>query len=289
MGIGVGTATVAIREWMDETMQSRAGVVSSIAIGAGSATGALLGGVLGQYGPLPLALPYLVYIALLAVVAFAIWTVPPSAPGQPTTHTTIPTIPAAIRRPFLVASGQSLITWSAFALFFSLVPSFLSNTLGLHNLVVGALVVAGVQLGAVVASVAGRRLSDRTAIVAGLLTAGGGVWLLLLAVPFHTVALVAVSTLAVGVGGGLSYLAGVNIIGAVAPPDHRAEVMSAFFVACYVGFSVPALAVGVAANRFGLYASLVAAAIVLGVLALATIVLTTDRNLRVTERPALRT
>jgi predicted MFS family arabinose efflux permease len=280
MGIGIGTATVAIREWMDESMRPRAGVVSSVAVAAGSGLGALLGGVLGQYGPLPLALPYVVYIGLLACVAVAIATVPSCAHLQPTAHTAIPSIPAAIRRPFLVASGQSLLTWSAFALFFSLVPSFLATTLGLHNLIVGALVVVGVQLGAVSASVAGRTLSPRTAIVAGLLTVGAGVWLLILAVPLHAVALVAVSTLAVGAGGGLSYLAGLNIVGTVAPPDHRAELMSAFFVACYVGFSVPALAVGVAANWFGLYASLVAAAIVLGVLALATVALTTDRNLR---------
>src|ERR1700681_4549019 len=39
MGIGVGTATVAIREWMDESMRSRAGMVSSIAVAAGAALG----------------------------------------------------------------------------------------------------------------------------------------------------------------------------------------------------------------------------------------------------------
>jgi len=282
MGIGAGTATVAIREWMDESMRPRAGVVTSVAVGAGSAIGALLGGVLGQYSLLPLTLPYVVYVGLLACVAVAIATVPSCAHLQPAAHTTIPTIPAAIRRPFLVASGSSLITWSAFALFFSLVPSFLSTTLGLHNLVVGALVVVGVQAGSVAGSVAGGTLPVRTAIVAGILTVGGGVWMLLLAVPLHAVALVAVSTLAVGIGGGLTYLAGLNVIGAVAPPDHRAELMSAFFVACYIGFSVPALAVGVAANWFGLYASLVAAAVVLGVLALVTVARTTERNLQVT-------
>ena len=286
MGIGVGTATVAIREWMDASMRPRAGVVSSVAVGVGSAIGALLGGVLGQYGPLPLALPYLVYIGLLACIALAIAMVPSCAHLQPATHTTFPKIPANIRRPFLVASGQSLILWSAFALFFSLVPSFPSKTLGLHNLVVGALVVVGVQFGSVGASVAGRTLPARTAIIGGLLTIGGGVWLLLLAVPLHAVALVVVSTLAVGIGGGLGYLAGLNIVGTIAPPDHRAEVMSAFFVANYLGFSVPALAVGIAANWFGLYASLVAAAIVLGVLALTTIFLTTDRNLRVSAESA---
>ena len=280
MGIGIGTATVAIREWMAESMRPHAGLVGSMAVSAGSALGAVIGGVLGQYGPLPLALPYFVYIALLACVALALATVPSGAHVQPVAHTAIPSIPAAIRRPFLVVSGQSFLTWAAFALFFSLVPTFLAGTLGLHNLVIGALVVVGVQLGGVAATLAGRTLAPRTAIVVGLLAAGFGVWLLILAVALHAVALVAVSTFAVGVGGGLSYLAGLNVVGAIAPPDRRAEVMSAFFVACYVGFSVPALAVGIAANWFGLYASLVAAAILLGILALAAIVLTTDRNLQ---------
>ena len=280
MGVGMGAATVAIREWMDESMRPRAGLVSGLAVSAGSALGALIGGVLGQYGPLPLALPYLVYVGLLAGSAVAVATVPSCPHLQPAAPTAIPSIPVTIRRPFFVAAGQSVLTWAAFALFFSLVPSFLSKTLGLHNLVVGALVVVGVQLGGVCATLAGRTLPPRSAIIVGLLAAGGGVWLLILAVPLHAVALVAVSTLAVGVGGGLSYLAGLNVVGTIAPPDRRAEVTSAFFVACYIGFSVPALAVGFAANWFGLYASLIGAAIVLGVLALAVIALTTDRNLR---------
>jgi MFS family permease len=280
MGVGAGTATVAIREWMDEAMRPRAGMVAGVAVSIGSAVGALLGGVLGQYGPHPLSLPYVVYAGLLACIALAVATMPASAHLQATTRSTLPTIPPAIRRPFLVASAQSVLTWSSFALFFSLVPSFLANTLGLHNLLVGALVVVGVQIGGGVASVAGRMLAPRPAIIAGLLSVGAGVWLLLLAVPLHAVVLVAISTLAVGAGGGLSYMAGLNVIGAIAPPDRRAEVTSAFLVACYIGFSVPALAVGVAANWFGLYASLFSAAVALGVLALAVILLTTERNLQ---------
>ena len=102
------------------------------------------------------------------------------------------------------------------------------------------------------------------------------------AVPAHAYALLVVATVVVGAGGGLSYLAGLNIVAALAEPERRAELTSAFFVSCYVGFSVPALGVGVAANRFGLYDSIVGAAIALGVVAVAMIVLTTDRNLTVT-------
>ncbi|MDQ6825291.1 MAG: hypothetical protein M3007_07500 [Candidatus Eremiobacteraeota bacterium] len=70
-----------------------------------------------------------------------------------------------------------------------------------------------------------------------------------------------------GIANGLSYLAGLRIVQEIAPPDHRAEVTSAFLVASYSGFSLPALAVGFAANFIGLYPALVVAAIALGVIA----------------------
>ena len=55
-GFVVGTAVAAIREWMDESMRPRAGVVALIGISTGSALGALIGGALGQYAPHPTTL-----------------------------------------------------------------------------------------------------------------------------------------------------------------------------------------------------------------------------------------
>jgi hypothetical protein len=70
-----------------------------------------------------------------------------------------------------------------------------------------------------------------------------------------------------------------NVINAIAPPEHRAEVISAYLVAGYVGYSLPVLAVGVVASYVGLSLSIAGAAIVLGVLALAALLVTTKRNL----------
>jgi hypothetical protein len=106
-------------------------------------------------------------------------------------------------------------------------------------------------------------------------------WLLLLGVGLHAYIFVAVATLVTGAGGGLSYLVGLNIIGAISPPEHRAELLSAFLVACYLGFSVPALLLGVAANQIGLSAAFLGAAIILGAIAVTIIALTSERNLRV--------
>jgi MFS family permease len=281
MGIGTGAAAAAIREWMAESDRGRAGAVTVVAVSGGSAAGALLGGTLGQFGPNPLALPYFVHIALLACGAIAVATVPSCPHLHPARVSAVLRIPRAIRGPFFIASVQSFIGWSTFAIFVALVPSFLARALDLHNLLVGAFVVTAIQVGSVSGSLAGQRLSNRSAIISAMIALGMGLWLLLIAVALHAEALVAVASLIAGAGGGLSYLAGLNIIGAIAPPEHRAETLSAFLVACYLGYSIPALGVGFAATRYGLSASFIGAAIVLGMIAVSVSVFTTDRNLSV--------
>ena len=285
MGIGIGACGAAVREWMDDRDRGRAGEIIVIAAAAGSALGALLGGILGQYAPHPESLAYAAYIVLLVPLAIAVATVPTCPHLHPTASGALPTIPPAIRRPFAVASGQAFIGWSTFAIFIGLVPSFLANTLGLHNLLIGAFVIGGLQVGSVAASLSGQRLSNRTAIIGSLIALGTGLWLLLLAVSLHAYVLVAVAVLVAGAGGGLSYMAGLNIVVGISPGDRRAEILSAFQVACYLGFSVPALAVGIASRSYGLFPAFFGADVVLCAIAAAVIVYTTDRNLQIATAP----
>jgi MFS family permease len=280
MGIGSGAAAAAIREWMPERERARAGMIIVFAVSGGSAFGALLGGVLAQYAPHPLSLAYLVHVALVAIVAIAIASVPKCPHPRPAAHSVVPTIPAGIRRPFFVASAQAFIGWGSFAIFLGLVPAFLARSLDVHNLLVGAFVITGIQVGSVAISLVAQRFANRSAIIAGVATLGIGMWILIAGVWLHNYALVALATLLTGAGGGLTYLTGLNIVAAISPPEHRAEMLSAFLVACYLGFGIPALLLGIAANYFGLTAAFIGTAIALGVIAVATIASTTDRNLR---------
>jgi predicted MFS family arabinose efflux permease len=279
IGIGVGAAAAAIREWMSDADRPQAGAATVVAVGVGSTFGALLGGVLGQFAPSPLMLPYFVHIGLLGCAAIAVATVPSCPHLVPTTISATLHIPPAIRRPFLLASVQAFIGWSTFAIFIALVPAFLARVLDLHNLLVGASVITAIQIGSVTGSLTGQRLPSRIAIITAMLALGAGVWLLLIAVALRAEVLVYAAALIAGAGGGLSYLVGLNIIGAISPPDHRAETLSAFLVACYIGFSIPALGVGIAATYFGLNAAFIGAAIVLGAIAVGVIAVTTNRNL----------
>jgi predicted MFS family arabinose efflux permease len=288
MGIGTGAAAAAIREWMPERTRRAAGNVTVVAASAGSAFGVLLGAALAQYAPFPLSLAYVVHLLLLACGAVAVALVPAGRHPRPDHATlgTMPVIARAIRRPFFIASTQAFIGWATFAIFIALVPSFLARSLDVHNLMVGALLVGGIQTGSATASVLGQRLPNRTAILAAMVTLAGGMWMLLAAVALHAYALIALSSLIAGSGGGLSYLAGLNIVGTLAPAEHRAGTISAFLIACYLGFSIPALGVGIAADRIGLFAALIGAAIVLAALGAAILVVATNRNLEATVCPS---
>jgi MFS family permease len=162
------------------------------------------------------------------------------------------------------------------------------EALNLHTLLTGAVVVTAIQIGSITASIAGQKLPERTAIVTALVVLGLGVWMLIVAVPLHLYLLVGLSALIVGTGGGLSYMVGLNIVGRIAPPDRRAETLSAYLVVCYTGYSVPSLAVGIAATWFGLFASFFGAAVLLGMIAVALLVLTTEKNLQAGPLPQQR-
>lgn len=284
LGIGLPTAVAAIREWMDDAMRPQAGTVAIVGTSIGAAFGALMAGILAEYAPLPNSLTFFVHIALLALLAAAVASVPSCPHLGPASHERFPTISRAIRRPFLLASAESFVGWATLAIFVSLLPSFLAQGLRVHNLLLGALVVVDMQSGMLLASFVGRGLHNRAAIILAMLGLGAGFWILLFAAPYHAYALLVMAIFIAGFGNGLSYLAGLNIINAIAPPEHRAETLSAFLVACYLGFSLPALAVGIAADSVGLYLAIVGGAIGLGIIAVATIFVTTPINLQSSAR-----
>ena len=287
MGIGIGAASAAIREWSPEAERGRAGLLTVVAVGSGSAAGALVGAVLGQYGPFPLTLTYVLYTASLGTVAVMVAGVPKCPHIVAAMHRNIVSIPATIRRPFALAATEAFVGWSTFAIFIGLVPSYLARALNLHNLLIGGCVIIGIQAGSVAASIVAARLRNRHAILISMAALAAGLWMLQIGVAMHEYLLIASSVLIAGAGGGLSYLAGLNIAGAIAPPDHRAEILSAFAVACYLGYSVPALGIGIAATHVDFSAAFSAVAIVLGAISLFVIAFTTEENLRARSRGRL--
>ncbi|MGA0068720.1 MAG: MFS transporter, partial [Miltoncostaeaceae bacterium] len=82
------------------------------------------------------------------------------------------------------------------------------------------------------------------------------------AAPLESETLLLVSVAITGGACGLMMKGGVDLTTEIAPVEHRGKLLSAYYVACYLGgFSIPLLAVGVLADILGLTTALLILAI----------------------------
>ncbi|MFD3541972.1 MFS transporter [Streptomyces sp. NPDC058662] len=254
-GLFTGAATVYVIESAPPGGAARATFVATAANMGGLGCGPLLAGVLAQYAPWPLYLPFVVHLALVAVSVAVLLclretvrerrplsTVRPQRPG----------VPPGVRAVFGPAAIASFVGFALFGVFTSVSPAFLAQSLDVHNRAVSGLVVAL----AFFSSTAGQLAVDRVGVgrslplgCAGLLV---GLGLLAGALRWELLVLVVLSAVVGGVGQGLAFRGALSAVAQASPPDRRASVISTLFVVAYTGISLPVIGVGVLAGPMGL-------------------------------------
>ncbi|GGT35260.1 MFS transporter [Streptomyces althioticus] len=254
-GLFTGAATAYVMESAPPGRASRATFVATAVNMGGLGCGPLLAGVLAEYAPWPLRLPYAVHLTLVACsVAVLLWlpetvrdlrplrTVRPQRPG----------VPPHVRAVFGPAATAAFVGFSLFGVFTSVSPAFLAQYLGVTDHAVSGAVVAT----AFFASIAGQTAVGRVGVgrslplgCAGLLA---GLALLAGALHWDSLALVVPSALVGGVGQGLAFRGALTAVSRASPPDRRAAVISSLFVVAYAGISVPVIGVGLLAEPLGL-------------------------------------
>ncbi|MFF5596469.1 MULTISPECIES: MFS transporter [Streptomyces] len=254
-GLFTGAATAYVMESAPPGRASRATFVATAVNMGGLGCGPLLAGVLAEYAPWPLRLPYAVHLTLVACsVAVLLWlpetvrdlrplrTVRPQRPG----------VPPHVRAVFGPAATAAFVGFALFGVFTSVSPAFLAQYLGVTDHAVSGAVVAT----AFFASIAGQTAVGRVGVgrslplgCAGLLA---GLALLAGALHWDSLALVVPSALVGGVGQGLAFRGALTAVSRASPPDRRAAVISSLFVVAYAGISVPVIGVGLLAEPLGL-------------------------------------
>lgn len=279
VGMLSGAATAALAELHPRGDRRTAALVATVALTGGSAVGPIFGGVLAEYGPYPLVLPYAANLGLLALVTAGVWavvpeTVPPKRSREERTWgLRRPRVPADIRHPFALGSGVCFVAWAVAGLFIALVPSYAASLLRAENLLVGAGAVSMMLGSACAAQVLARKVSARLAMFWGMAAQVAGLAATVTAVPTGSVPLLLSGALLSGVGLGLAFMGGLGLVGRVAPAESRAEVLSACYVIIYLGESVPVLGAGYGADRIGLFPAVAAFAAVIGGLGLLAAIL----------------
>jgi predicted MFS family arabinose efflux permease len=251
VGIVTATATAYIAELhLGEhpgASPSRAQVLAMTANLGGVGLGALIAGLLAQYVAAPLTVPFLLFIAVLGVSAVAAALAPETVTARsprPTYHPQRVAVPRHARAQFYGAAAGGFASLAALGLFTSLGPTFLAGTLHHTSHALAGVPPFTAFVAAVVAQIAAGSWEVRRLLATGMAALAAGVTLVVLATWLPSLAVFLVGGAAAGVGGGLLFKGGIVTVTLVADPERRAEALAGFFLAAYVGISVPVLGLG---------------------------------------------
>ena len=255
MGAFAGTCTAFLVDAAPPGRRTFAAALASISIRLGLGLGPGLAGVLAEYAAQPLRLPFVVHLVALAVAAVLVVSLPETVRPSPRRPLSLRLeVPPAERAVFwrvLVPSGMIFGLFDGVAL--SLIPVFEVRTLGVTNY---ALVGASgflVLVSGAVSQLIVPRMAPARAIAIGLVGAALSSFGVVAGAPAGSAALVLASVALTGGFCGLVLKGGVDLVTQIAPPLDRGKVISAYYVACWLGgFSVPLIAVGVLADLLGL-------------------------------------
>jgi sugar phosphate permease len=263
---GAGTAWIA--ELLSQTDKSRAALIATSANYLGLAIGSLLAGCLAQYAPWPLQLPFIAYSVVLAVVAVLIGgtreTVTPRFGSVKRLLAPRIGIPRAILGSFAAPAITAFAAFSLIGFYAALVPSLLSERLHVENTALAGGVVSELFVAATVAMIVTRNLETNRAMLAGLALLIPGLVFLVMADILASLPILIADTALIGVAAGLGYRGSLEVINQIAPAQRRAEVTSSYFIACFIGNSVPVIGVGWLTSVRGPSIAISAFAIVVG-------------------------
>ncbi len=286
-GLLTGAATAALTE-LGRGEGRRSSIVATAANMGGLALGPLVAGILAQYAPRPTVLVFEVYLGLLALAALGVLCLPETvAPRHRLSlHFHGLGIPTVGRAPFLASSLAGFSAFTVLGLFSALAPSFLHETLHQNNLAVEGAVVFLIFAVATATQVVVSRFPNQPVVLGGL-----GLFLVALALIVGGLAaasfgLFLTGTVVGGVAVGAVFYGSLTTANRLAPPSERGRVVSTYFLFCYLGLTIPVIAVGIAAQHLGDFGPTLVCSIVLAVLCLYAAA--TLRRVGAVTEPSLR-
>ena len=275
VGMVAGAAAAALVELDPAPQEERAALFTSLAQAGGSGSGPVIAGMLAQWAPHRLVLPFALFALFGVAATISALAIPEPAAkikGPGPFKLVKPSVPAEIRTLFLRASLTGAAVWAVASTFLSVVPSYAGELLDTSNLaLLGA--VSGTMLAtSCAAQIAVRKRPPAHARdqAVGLLLLAAGLVALVLAFPANSLALLILAGVLSGAGHGLAILAAQGQINLAAPPDRRGAVNAAFYTLIYLGVATSVMSIGLMTLVVSLSTAVTVYAAGIAVVALAT-------------------
>jgi MFS family permease len=283
-GVATGALSAALIDLQPAHRPHLGALFSAVAPPFGLAFGALGSGLLVQYAPDPLRLVYWLLVGIFALAIVGLTALPETVErsGGSLREALVPRIgiPREVRATFIAVAPVLVATWALGGLYLSLGPSLAISLLHTSSHVTGALVIVAVTATGGITSILTRFRPPVPVLIGGALMLALGLGITILGLNDHQTAVFFAGSVVAGVGFGAGFSGAFKTLLALAPPTERASLVAAVYVLCYLGFSIPAVAAGIAVTHAGLLATTNVYGSVLAALALVAAAATAVRHRR---------
>lgn len=262
-GFTVGIAMAVGSSWLKELSQppfdpaadeASGARRSSLAFLMGAGLGALVAGLIAQWGPMPLVLPFLIHIGVTVPFAFVAARVPETrrAGGVPGPWWRQLRVPSAGHRRFVrvIAIAAPWLFASA-AIGYGYLPTQLRGATGSWGLVFAtAATVVALGVSSAVQPFAKRVHSRQSArgLCTGVAIIAAGIAVTALAVSARSPWAGLAANVVIGAGMGVTMVSGLLEVQRIAAPEDLAGLTGVFYALAYVGFLAPAVIAAVATS-----------------------------------------
>ncbi|MGW5277571.1 MFS transporter [Streptomyces sp. NPDC004044] len=252
-GLGTGAAIGAIGAGMLDIDPRRGGFLNSFAPAVGTASGALLSGLIVQYLPVPTRLVYFVLLGVFVLQALGVLALRETVSRKPGALASMAPeikLPKAARTPVAIAAPVMFAVWALAGFYGALGPAIVRTLVHSTSVVWGGLPLFVLAGFAGLAVLVLRGTSTRTVMLlaAGALVAG--VTITLVSIGSGTGGAAAATgffagSAIAGFGFGSGFQGGIRMVMPLTRPHERAGVLSLLYVVSYLGLGVPAVIGGV--------------------------------------------
>jgi len=253
-GLALGAAGAALLDLHPSRDPAGAGLTNGVVSAGGMGLGVLVSSAVVELLPAPRVLPYVVlFVLFAAALAFALrMPEPVEQRSRPRLTPQRPSVPPAVRRPFLLAALGVISSWSIGGLFLSVGPQLMASLFHTSDhLVVGIGVFALAGSGALAQILFGRT-APWAGAAGGSIALSAGLLVMVAAAAEESSALFLTGAVIGGAGFGVAFLGALRALSSAIPHEHRASVMSAFYVVAYSALSLPAILAGLLVTPLGL-------------------------------------
>jgi predicted MFS family arabinose efflux permease len=273
-GAAISSASAALLDLHPRRDAWGVGLTNAVSSSAGIALGILVVSALVELAPSPRMLPYVVLLGLLAIAFAGVYWMPEPITDRRGMRLTVQRlhVPASVRGPFVLAGLTALSSWSLGSLFFSLGPQLGARLFESTSAVLAGIGIVALGGAAALSQLLLGRTPNWLAACLGSVALAVGVILIVVATAAESSAVYLLGSAVCGVGFGIGFLGGLRALVVAIPAEHRASVMSAFYIVAYASLSVPAVLAGLVIGDLGLQTTFEAFGVIVMVIALVTAV-----------------